>query len=118
MQSGKYLAVPGADVTPIRLKSYDFAVYLRDSYGFQVLASSPDIPNSMDGLCGLTIGAVSASSELPILTAQAAKCKSEGKGTLTVDVGTAPSVVSQITGPDSGSGISRVCGWRPRKKIS
>jgi polar amino acid transport system substrate-binding protein len=85
LQSGKYLAVPGADVTPIRLKSYDFAVYLRDSYGFQVLASSPDIPNSMDGLCGLSIGAVSASSELPILTAQAAKCKSEGKGTLTVD---------------------------------
>lgn len=84
LRRGVYLSVPGADVTPERLKSFDFAIALRDSYGFQVLASSPDIPNSMDGLCGLRIGAVAASSELPLLTAQSTKCTSAGKRALTI----------------------------------
>jgi polar amino acid transport system substrate-binding protein len=84
LQRGVYAAVPGADVTPDRLKTFDFAVALRDHYGFEVLAGSPDIANSMTELCGLRVGAMAASSGLGPLSTQSSRCQAEGKRPLTI----------------------------------
>ena len=62
-----YAWVPGADVTAVRLKSFDFATTLRDSYSFVAPAGGVTIGNSMMDLCGHSVGVVAASSPVAVL---------------------------------------------------
>lgn len=74
-----YAWVPGADVTAVRLKSFDFATTLRDSYAFVAPAGGVTIGNSMMDLCGHSVGVVAASSPVAVLQTQSTTCTTAGK---------------------------------------
>lgn len=79
LESGKYIFVPGADATPERLEKFDFAIALKDAYGFQVKAGNPEIADDMMALCGLSIGLPASSSPIDTLEAQSVECEQAGK---------------------------------------
>lgn len=81
---GIYSWVPGADVTAARLKSYDFATTLQDSYTFEAPADGVTIGDSMMDVCGDSIGVVAASSPVTVLQAQSAECTKAGKKAISV----------------------------------
>ena len=80
-----YAWVPGADVTAARLKSFDFATTLQDSYTFVAPAGGVTIGNSMMDVCGHSVGVVSASSPVAILQAQSTSCTKAGKKPIDVE---------------------------------
>lgn len=101
LASGKYAAVPGADVTPQRLQTMDFALQWKDAYTFQVAAkTAKKIGKSMNDLCGLSIAVVAASSPIVPLDAQSSKCVAAGAKP--VDVMTFPDWASANLAADSG----------------
>ncbi len=79
-----YAWVPGADVTAERLKSFDFATTLRDSYTFEAPAGGVTIGNSMMDLCGHSVGVVAASSPVAVLQTQSGACTKAGKKPINV----------------------------------
>ncbi len=79
-----YAWVPGADVTTERLKSFDFATTLQDSYSFVTGTSGVTIGNTMMDVCGHTVGVVAASSPVATLQAQSKTCTSAGKKAINV----------------------------------
>lgn len=79
LKRGIYAWVPGADVTAERLKSFDFATSLRDSYTLKVPAGGPTIGSSISDLCGHTLGVVTGSSPVSFLQSQSTACQKSGK---------------------------------------
>jgi polar amino acid transport system substrate-binding protein len=79
-----YAWVPGADVTAVRLKSFDFATTLRDSYAFVAPAGGVTIGNSMMDVCGHSVGVVAASSPVAVLQTQSTTCTTAGKKPINV----------------------------------
>ncbi len=79
-----YAWVPGADVTADRLKSFDFATTLRDSYTFEAPAGGVTIGNSMMAVCGHSVGVVAASSPVKVLQTQSTTCTNAGKKAIDV----------------------------------
>jgi polar amino acid transport system substrate-binding protein len=84
LQSGKYTAVPAANVSRERLKTYDFATSMRDSYTFFTVASGPDVGSSMDDLCGHSVALLAGLAVIPDMEEQAAKCAAAGKPELKI----------------------------------
>lgn len=100
LESEKYIFVPGADATPERLEKFDFAIALKDAYGFQVKAGNPEIADDMMALCGLSIGLPASSSPIDTLEAQSAECASGGKDS--IDIKTFPDWASADLAAQSG----------------
>jgi polar amino acid transport system substrate-binding protein len=88
LQSGKFDGVPGANITAERLQKFDFALLMLDHYGFLQMAAGSQVPNTMDALCGLTIGTTSGNVSVAALQDQSAKCTASGKKA--IDVKTFP----------------------------
>ncbi|MEU3166111.1 transporter substrate-binding domain-containing protein [Streptosporangium sp. NPDC006930] len=79
LQRGAYAWVPGADVTAERLKKFDFATTLIESYGFRVKADGITIGDSLDDLCGVSVAVTAGSSPVSTLKDQSKKCEAAGK---------------------------------------
>lgn len=79
-----YAWVPGADVTAERLKSFDFATTLQDSYSFVTSTGGVTIGSTMLDVCGHSVGVVSASSPVATLQAQSKTCTNAGKKAIKV----------------------------------
>ena len=79
-----YAWVPGADVTAERLKTFDFATTMQDSYSFVAAAKGPTIGDSMTDVCGHSVGVVAASSPVTTLQAQSKACTKAGKKAISV----------------------------------
>lgn len=84
LKRGIYAWVPGADVTAERLKSFDFATTLRDSYTLKVPVAGPTIGSSISDLCGHTLGVVTGSSPVSFLQDQSKTCRQSGKKPIVV----------------------------------
>ena len=84
-------------MTAEREKVFDQVSFLKDYHSFMTLASSPDLADSMDALCGKKVALVAADSSIPVLKDQSATCEKDGKGAITVltfaDQGAAPLAV-------------------------
>ncbi len=78
LENEKYVFVPGAGITEERLLKFDFAVALRDGYGFKVKAGNPEIADDMNALCGLSVGLPAGASVIPELEDQSAACVAAG----------------------------------------
>jgi len=85
VESGKYPWVIGAELTAVREQQYDMVPLLADSSSFAVLANANPIGDSMMDVCGLTVGLIAGTSQIPTLTALSAQCKAAGKGAVTLD---------------------------------
>lgn len=67
-----------------RQKQVDFVDYLTAGVSFMQAAAKPQKVTGLDSLCGLTVSVENGTIEQTDAKTQAAKCKSEGKATLTV----------------------------------
>lgn len=100
LESEKYVFVPGAGITDERLRTFDFAVAMRDGYGFKVKAGNAEIPDDMSGLCGLSIGLPAGASVIPALEEQSDACTQAGEDPL--DLKTFPDWASADLAAQSG----------------
>ena len=82
--TGRYYAVSGMFQTEERMKTYDFVPFVKESFGIFVKAESPEIPDSMDALCGLTIAVDAAAASIDPLKKQSEKCAAGGKDEITL----------------------------------
>lgn len=79
VESGKYAFAPGADVTPERLEKFDFAIAMKDAYGFQVKSGNAEIGDDMMDVCGLSVGLPASSSPIPTLEKASDDCEDAGR---------------------------------------
>jgi len=85
INSGKYdLGASSFTDTLARQKVVDFVDYFQAGEGFYVKTGSGNSFNGLDSLCGHTVSVESGTTEQSDAVAQAKKCKSEGKSTVTV----------------------------------
>jgi polar amino acid transport system substrate-binding protein len=87
LQSGKYgLGMSSFTDTKEREKVVDFVTYFSAGTSFYVKASGGPAINGLADLCGHSVGVERGTTQADDATAQSAKCKSAGKGAVTVHV--------------------------------
>ena len=87
LASGKYgIGMSSFTDTLERQKTVDFVTYFSAGTSFYVAASGGSDVEGLDSLCGLSVGAERGTTQADDSTAQSAKCVSEGKEKVDVQV--------------------------------
>lgn len=100
LENERYVFVPGAGITEERLLKFDFAVALRDGYGFKVKAGNPELDDDMGALCGLSVGLPAGASVIPALEEQSAACLAADEDA--IEISTFPDWASADLAAQSG----------------
>ena len=84
VQSEDYVWTFGAEITNERLEVFDFTPVNESYTTFLALPDSPDVPDDVMGLCGLTVSAVAGAIQAQKIADLSPECEDAGEEPITV----------------------------------